>query len=52
MKFEVELPDGVSRFYVAYSEAFKQSTEETMKQVLSDFAFGAIDLGFETSERK
>ncbi|MDG6970424.1 MAG: hypothetical protein JRN54_04865 [Nitrososphaerota archaeon] len=46
MKVELELPASLVKFYEAYARAFKLTPNESMRMVLSDFAFGAIDLGF------
>lgn len=49
-KVEIELPDSLWKFYMDYSEWVGQSLNESMRQVLSDFAFGAIELGFDASQ--
>ncbi len=50
MKVVIEIPDSQLDFYRAYSRAVRQSVEETMLQVLGDFAFGVIEDGFNPKE--
>lgn len=49
LRVELEFNESLVRFYEAYSRAFKQTLNESIKQVLADFAFGAIELGFPAS---
>jgi hypothetical protein len=46
MKVVVELPRSLMRNLEAYSLFFSQSLDETLGQILSDFMFGALELGF------
>ncbi|MDE2040533.1 MAG: hypothetical protein KGO96_13150 [Elusimicrobia bacterium] len=44
--FDVELEDSLFKFYVEYANAVQETIQEVMHQVLADFAFGALELGF------
>jgi hypothetical protein len=52
MKVELELNESLVQFYEAYSKATKQTLDESVRQVLADFAFGAIELGFQEHSKE